>query len=181
MEIKLLQENDPFLKLPVDTYTGDFLELESLATSMIKIMREYDALGLSANQVGYNVNMFVMRQTGFTNDDIMVCINPEVISYEYDSIVEDYEGCLSFPSLYLKVDRPSRIKVSYHSISYASGTNFHEKHLYGMDARCFLHECDHLKGITFDTKVSFLKLSLAKKKRDKLLRLKRKNSNNKLY
>jgi peptide deformylase len=39
--------------------------------------------------------------------------------------------------------------------------------LYDIDARCFLHEFDHLKGIEFTDRVSKLKLDLARKKQKK--------------
>jgi peptide deformylase len=37
----------------------------------------------------------------------------------------------------------------------------------GIDARCFLHEYDHLQGINFIDLVSDFKLQMAKEKRDK--------------
>ena len=44
--------------------------------------------------------------------------------------------------------------------------------LYDIDARCFLHEFDHLQGIEFTDRVSRLKLDMAKKKQRKLQRKK---------
>mgnify|MGYP003848195461 CR=1 FL=1 len=40
--------------------------------------------------------------------------------------------------------------------------------LYDLDARCFLHEYDHLQGIEFTNRVSRLKLDMAKKKQTKI-------------
>jgi peptide deformylase len=42
--------------------------------------------------------------------------------------------------------------------------------LSGIDARCFLHEYDHLQGIEFTGRTSKLKLSMAKKKQKKLIK-----------
>ena len=39
--------------------------------------------------------------------------------------------------------------------------------LTGIDARCFLHELDHLNGVCFTDKISPLKLAIAKKKLQK--------------
>jgi peptide deformylase len=70
------------------------------------------------------------------------------------------EGCLSFPGLILSVKRPRGIIVKYLDID--SKECIIE--LYDLDARCFLHEYDHLQGIEFIDRVSKLKLDFAKKK-----------------
>ena len=45
----------------------------------------------------------------------------------------------------------------------------------GYTARAFLHEYDHLEGITFTQRVSKLKLDRAKKQKIKLDRIRKKN------
>jgi peptide deformylase len=74
------------------------------------------------------------------------------------------EGCLSHPDLFLTVKRPRGIVAKYLDINAKECTI----ELYDIDARCFLHEYDHLNGIEFTDRVSKLKLDRAKKKRQKL-------------
>ena len=76
----------------------------------------------------------------------------------------DVEGCLSFPNLFLYVQRPDKVDVNYLDID---GKNV-KMLLQDFEARIFLHEFDHLEGITFDTRVSKFKLQLAREKQRKL-------------
>ena len=76
------------------------------------------------------------------------------------------EGCLSFPGLYFKVKRPSVVSVQYLDIEQKECII----KLEGLHARVFLHEYDHLQGITFDQRISKLRLEMAKKKQEKLLK-----------
>ena len=92
-------------------------------------------------------------------------INPMVTEVGTEKI-EMEEGCLSFPGLYMKVKRPAVVSVQY--------LDTKQKEciikLEGFHARVFLHEFDHLQGITFDQRVSKLRLEMAKKKQEKLLK-----------
>ena len=73
------------------------------------------------------------------------------------------EGCLSFPNLWLAVKRPASINAKYLDRTGKECTI----ELKGIDARCFLHELDHLDGVCFTDKVSKLKLAMAIKKQRK--------------
>ena len=73
--------------------------------------------------------------------------------------------------LFLSVKRPRGIVVKYLDIFAKECTI----ELYDIDARCFLHEYDHLQGIEFTDRVSKLKLDRAKKKRFKIKKRKLQN------
>ena len=85
--------------------------------------------------------------------------NPEVIEY-IEPEVEMGEGCLSFPKINLYVKRHAKIRATWTN---ENGKKMDEK-LYGYDARCFLHELDHLNGITFDNYVSPIEFKKAQEK-----------------
>jgi len=95
-----------------------------------------------------------------------VCINPQIVSFPDDDPIVEIEGCLSFPELWLKVKRPASCTVQYQSTS----GEVIERQLTGIEARVFLHELDHLLGITFDERASDMNVKLAKEKRTKYLK-----------
>jgi peptide deformylase len=70
------------------------------------------------------------------------------------------EGCLSFPKLELKIKRPRECQIKYED----QEGRVHVANFAGIEARCALHEIDHLLGVVFTQKVSRLKLTMAKKK-----------------
>lgn len=156
MEIRLLKEGDPFLTQKADAYDfikdGDPSELVKLMTT---IMFEHNGIGLAAPQVNVGKRLFIMGN----QDKLIVCINPEIL--EGTGNVKDIEGCLSFPKLWLRVNRYETIKVKYQNIT----GEYIEQTLSGLAARVYQHESEHLDGICFDTKVGPVTLDLAKEKR----------------
>lgn len=155
--MKLLPENDPFLKIP--TLEMDLSNLppdfDITIDNMISLMYDENAIGLAANQVGLNWRLFVF----ITGDGPQVCINPKII--KVGDIKPTREGCLSFPNLRLVVNRPNFIQVSFVDRELTTKTVF----LSDINAVCFQHELDHLDGITFDERVSSFQLKNALKKR----------------
>ena len=89
--------------------------------------------------------------------------NPQIKRISEETIV-DVEGCLSFPNIWIKVDRPKKVTVSWQNMK---GETLLQ-HLDGMESKCFQHELDHVDGITFNTRVSKLKWEMAKKKASKI-------------
>lgn len=121
--------------------------LKALADKMIEMMFENKGIGLAAPQVGVTVRMFICTPT-FDPDDVHVYINPKVISG--DKPQTDEEGCLSFPNIYCKVKRPSRIKIEATNLD---GEKISETFT-DLAARVFQHELDHLDGILLADKMS---------------------------
>lgn len=101
---------------------------------------------MAAPQLGYNKRIIVVREdmSNKDNANFVPLINPVVIKTE-GKIIEDYEGCLSVPSIYGKVGRPYKARVK------AITENGEEVRLKatGFLARTLLHEIDHLDGVLF--------------------------------
>ena len=101
---------------------------------------------MAAPQLGYNKRIIVVREdmSNKDNANFVPLINPVVIKTE-GKIIEDYEGCLSVPSIYGKVGRPYKARIK------AVTENGEEVRLKatGFLARTLLHEIDHLDGILF--------------------------------
>jgi peptide deformylase len=164
MNLELLKENDPQLLEVSDLWDfevdGDPTEL---VTEMAKFMTANGGVGLAAPQVGIKKRIFIMGN--FTK--LVACINPMIVSLSEDRLT-DLEGCLSFPDLFMKVKRSSSCIVQYYS---TEGIKF-ERELTGMESRVFLHEFDHLMGVTFDQRAGDTTLMMAKEKRKKELKKK---------
>ena len=106
-------------------------------------MIHHNGVGLSANQIGISERAFVMIRD-IEYNEIIVCFNPRIIK-TYSEKVEMEEGCLSYPDLFLKISRPKKIVVKYEDVD----KKIHKLKLDGLSARIFLHEYDHMEGITY--------------------------------
>lgn len=148
---------DPF-KSGIDWYKRE--------AEMNRLMYARMGMGLAATQVGSSYNMFVMTHSVL--GDIGV-YKPEIL--ETEGTVKIEEGCLTWPLLYITLERAEKIKVRY---TKTDGETIVETWMDGMDARCFLHEKDHLMGVNFIDHAGSLKLKRAKEKRDKLFKKLRK-------
>ena len=127
-----------------------------LKKEMVDLMLASNGIGLSANQVGLDAKVFVM---GDSVENSTMCINPTVLQYTADT-QDDIEGCLSFPNVFVKIKRPKEILARYWNENLEECTVKIE----GYSAKCYLHELDHLLGITFKDRVSKLKWDMAQKK-----------------
>ena len=101
-------------------------------------------VGIAAPQVGI-LKRIVCMDVGDGNQYLM--INPEII--ELSGEQTGMEGCLSVPGKRGQVTRANYAKVK------AFNENMEEIIIEGegLLARCIQHECDHLDGILYVTKV----------------------------
>ena len=132
---------------------------KELKSQMLDLMLASNGIGLSACQVGIDLKLFVM---GMNEHNSTICINPTVLQYTEEQVI-DYEGCLSFPGIYVKLKRPKEILVEF----YDENLEKQVTKISDFSARCYLHEWDHLYGITFKDRVSKLKWDRAVKKSKK--------------
>ena len=156
--MKLLKYPDDFLNKKVkavDLENPGFDPVE-LKKEMVDLMLASNGIGLSANQVGLDAQVFVM---GDSAENSTICINPTVLQYTEET-VDDVEGCLSFPNIFVKIKRPKEILAEWYDENLEKQTVKIE----GYSAKCYLHELDHLLGITFKDRASKLKWNMATKK-----------------
>ena len=134
--------------------------------NMFETMKNYGGIGLSANQCGKPYRMFVMGDhPNIKEGKKWVCYNPEIKGYSKETI-KYKEGCLTFPYLFIDIERPRAVAVVY----YDENMKKVEENLTGMPARIYQHEFDHMQGIVFTEKVSKFKLQFAMKKRDNVVK-----------
>ena len=161
---RLLMQIAPFLDDTLEAYK--FKDRADLSMVMYDSMVKYGGLGLSANQIGLPYRMFVMGgHPEIESGKVRSVFNPLINDVSQET-VNFKEGCLSFPFLFLSINRPKWCSVRY--------TDEHgkeiEETLHGMSARIFQHENEHMNGYVFTDLVSKFKLEIAEKKRVKMIK-----------
>jgi peptide deformylase len=120
-------------------------ELMTIVRQMFDLMYEHRGVGLAANQVDLPYRLFILNPDSDESgrDGELVFINP-VITHR-KGMVEQEEGCLSFPEIYAPVRRPEKITITAYNLAGEEVTY----HLDGLLARAAQHESDHLDGVVF--------------------------------
>ncbi len=106
-------------------------------------MIEASGVGLAANQVGRDLQIFIIDATLAKENEVTdVFINPEITEFSRDT-GEMEEGCLSLPNHWLQIKRSKKIKIKALD---ENGKKIKIK-ARGFLARVLQHEYDHLQGI----------------------------------
>lgn len=167
--LKIIKYPDSILaeKMPEFDFNNPIMDPIELEKSMLETMYQYDGIGLSANQVGIKTRMFVMgHKDNPTNGQGF--FNPMIIAAT-ENIDDLEEGCLSFPGIYVNIKRPKKIRARWQN----SRGEWEEDEFDGYNCKCFLHEFDHLEGITYKDRISTIKWALGVKKSQIINRKKR--------
>jgi peptide deformylase len=149
-------------QMPRFDFDNPIMDPKELKEKMLEAMFDLDGVGLSACQVGIETAVFTMGSKHH-KDKAQIFINPVVLDASTDMIL-DWEGCLSFPGVFVKINRPSWIVAEFFDENGEKQVGKIE----GYDARCYLHECDHLNGIVYKDRVSKMKWDMATKRANKL-------------
>lgn len=130
---------------------------QKLAYNMVETMRNADGVGLAGPQVGISKRIIVVEDVD-NNRSAFVLINPKVVKKKGRS--HFCEGCLSVPGIMSDVLRPESVIVEALNLD-GEGIRLDTK---GLLARILQHEIDHLDGILFIDRISFLKRKKIMKK-----------------
>jgi len=123
---------------PVEKIDDD---IRRLVEKMTDIMLKNKGIGLAAPQAGVSLRLFIISLNG-SKDSVKVYINPTVTPD--GQLTEFDEGCLSVPSVYTKIRRYKKCKVTATDLN---GNEFTEE-AEGLYARALQHEYDHIEGMT---------------------------------
>jgi len=170
--LEVVNYGNPILRKRCKQVT-DFSRLSDFIDDMFDTMYEEEGIGLAANQVGVDLNLFII-DISHTDDNEYprIFINGEITSTQGKSIFS--EGCLSIPEVALEVTRPEVISFKYQDIN----EKWHEEEFDGLLARAIQHEIDHLNGVLIIDLVSEMqRLKVNKEvkriKNDSIVKLKR--------
>ena len=154
----ILKMGDPRLlrvAQPVAAFDTD--ELHLLVRDMFETMHAVNGAGLAAPQIGVDLQVVIF---GFANNQrypdapavpLTVLVNPTIEALD-DEMEPGWEGCLSVPGLRGQVPRHARIR--YHGFD-AEGQRI-DRIAEGFHARVVQHECDHLIGRLYPTRMTDL-------------------------
>ena len=119
-------------------------------------------VGLAAPQIGEGVRIVVVNVAGHRRatsaHGLLALVNPVVVGESGAEVAR--EGCLSIPDLTANVRRATRIAITATS---PRGEDL-KVEAEGFEARCLLHEIDHLDGILFLDRVDSLKRDVFRRK-----------------
>jgi len=143
------KKEEEFLRtktLPFDFSKFTKKEISEVIKKMREIMKRANGVGLSANQVGIPYRFFVAQVPNMQGKQKFYAIfNPEISKVSKDETETVEEGCLSVPDTYGPTERAYRLVLS--------GQDKHGKKIkikaWGLLARVFQHEVDHLNGLLF--------------------------------
>ena len=132
-------------------------ELAALVADMQDTMLDANGAGLAAPQIGVDLQLVIF---GFQRNErypdapsvpMTVLINPQIRPIG-EAMVDGWEGCLSVPGLRGEVPRFERIRYTGFDLQ---GQPL-EREVDGFHARVVQHECDHLIGRLYPTRMTDL-------------------------
>ncbi len=145
MELRLHLYPDPVLLRTASPVADDAFDddLRERVQAMFEIMYSEKGVGLAGPQVGWDKQVLVMNPAGSREDETgaRVVINPRVLK-KWGKQVEQ-EGCLSFPDIFVDVERPRGLRVAWRD----EHGEAHEDDWNEFPARVLQHEKDHLDGV----------------------------------
>lgn len=133
---KILRQ--PGLRVTPSDITPEFI----LKLEKMKEVLKLDGMGLAATQVGWPVQIFLLCQDAALKEcPVQVFLNPVILESSTGK-KRDSEGCLSFPGLFLDIERSEKITWQYQDLDF----NVKIQENSGYYARAIMHEIDHLNG-----------------------------------
>jgi peptide deformylase len=141
MSVKeIVKYGDPRLRKVCKT-VKDFSVLPKIVSNMYDSMYEAEGIGLAANQIGVDLNLFIIDIT-HTDEatESVEFVNSKIVDSNGESTFS--EGCLSIPGVEFEIKRPAFITLQYQKID----SSKHEQKFSGLYARAIQHEIDHLNG-----------------------------------
>ena len=164
---ELISDNISFLGMKTKNVFFPLTESSNkIIEDLIDTYQKIPCAGVAANQIGYDKSIFIglakldenvdvdelEKKEANSNkepldkneyaDNYEIYINPQIDKTDSRSTQEEIEGCLSIPSISLRIKRFNKIKVRY----YSQRGKAIKKTLKGFMSKLFQHELDHLNG-----------------------------------
>ena len=143
---------DKILRKKTADVAGVDMDTIKLIKDMFETMKNASGIGLAANQVGADKQIFIVDLSaveGYEQSKPVVFINPKIEKFSEEKIVME-EGCLSIPDVRSEVERPKEVVIKF------LDTNMKEQELKAGEllSRVIQHEFDHLQGVLFIDRIT---------------------------
>jgi peptide deformylase len=120
-------------------------EIAALLARMRRLMRAANGIGLSANQIGLDLNLFVAEVPDARGSlKFYAVFNPSIEKTDGETLMFE-EGCLSIPGKWGDVPRAEKVTLR----GFDKNAKPVKIKAWGLLARIFQHETDHLNGKLF--------------------------------
>jgi peptide deformylase len=163
--LKIARMGHPVLALPAQPVADPKSpEIRRLVNDMVETMQDANGAGLAAPQVHVPLRVVVFQAPGERSDPgladeekfdhtapLTVLINPQIEVLAGDT-EGGWEGCLSVPGLRGWVERPAHIRYR----GFGLDGKIIERVAGGFHARVVQHECDHLDGRLYPSRMADL-------------------------
>ena len=155
---EILKMGDPrLLRVAQPVPAFDTPELHALIADMFDTMVAAGGVGLAAPQIGVDLQLVIFgfeRSERYPDAPAVprtVLLNPVITPMSAD-MEDGWEGCLSVPGLRGKVPRHLRIRYT----GFDPQGRVIDREAEGFHARVVQHECDHLIGRLYPTRMTDL-------------------------
>lgn len=165
-KLEVLTYPDPKLRQKAEPVREVTPEIRRILNDMAETMYEAPGIGLAGPQVGVLQRIIVVdvgadEETGRASH-LYKLVNPQI--KDRSGHIEYEEGCLSIPDIREVVKRSGSVTVE--ALDEEGRPVKIEAE--GLLAVCLQHEIDHLDGVLFTDRLSFVKRELIKSKLRKL-------------
>jgi len=138
---------DTRLKVKAELVSSVTRDIQAILDNILKVISENNAIGLSANHIGINLQLIVIAVS-----DPIFMVNPRIVDHSSMKYIGE-EGSISFPGITVPIERYNSITVEYlnyfgeiQTVKYSD-----------LIAICIQHEIDQMNGITILDRLSPLK------------------------
>ena len=167
---EVLRFPHPALKTVADEVAVDTADTERVARDLFDTMVSFGhCVGLAATQLGELTRIVAVDVTDHpkatSRNGLLLLANPRVVSEDGAEVAR--EGCLSIPHLTANVRRATQIAVEAEALALTdAGLEVSDIRVEsdGFEARCLLHEIDHLDGVLFLDRVDSLTRDVFRRK-----------------
>ena len=163
--LKIARMGHPVLATPAALVSDPTApEIRRLVNDMVETMIDANGAGLAAPQVHVPLRVVIFQAPGERSDPglseaeaydhtapLTVLINPEIAAMAPET-EGGWEGCLSVPGLRGWVERPGHIRYR----GFGLDGKPVERTARGFHARVVQHECDHLDGRLYPSRMTDL-------------------------
>ena len=150
--------DERLLRVAAPVSDFDSPALLALVEDMFDTMRAANGAGLAAPQIGEDLQLVIFgfdhnqRYPDAPSVPLTVLANPVIEALD-DEMVDGWEGCLSVPGLRGVVPRHARIRYR----GFDAKAQPIDRDADGFHARVVQHECDHLIGRLYPTRMRDLR------------------------